>query len=250
MSGRTSVDGESSRSSGSGVFAATASLLVDLAAALLLLAWVVDQTVPPQHLAWRPLRLSDPIGSATLVKIERVGADPLACRRVLAEGGVRFSDLPERTAGEFCEVRDALRVEAGATPLAPAGPAMTCRLALGAAVWDRQVLQPAAQDVFGVQVAAVEHYGVYSCRRQYGAATGRVSEHARTNAFDVAGVRLADGRRVTVASDFRDEGPEGEFLRRLRDGACSTFRVVLSPDYNAAHRDHLHLDQGPFRACR
>ena len=27
------------------------------------------------------------------------------------------------------------------------------------------------------------------------------------------------------------------------------FDAVLSPDYNAAHRDHLHLDRGRYRAC-
>nr|MBA3526869.1 extensin family protein [Sphingomonas sp.] len=32
------------------------------------------------------------------------------------------------------------------------------------------------------------------------------------------------------------------FLREVRDGACRLFPTVLSPDYNAAHRDHLHLD--------
>jgi hypothetical protein len=25
---------------------------------------------------------------------------------------------------------------------------------------------------------------------------------------------------------------------------------VLSPDYNAQHRDHFHFDLGGFRACR
>ncbi len=44
-------------------------------------------------------------------------------------------------------------------------------------------------------------------------------------------------------------------LREVRDGACDLFATVLSPDYNAAHRDHLHLDQAErgemgWRACR
>ena len=39
-------------------------------------------------------------------------------------------------------------------------------------------------------------------------------------------------------------------LRRVRDGACGWFRAVLSPDYNAAHRDHLHLDYGRWSTCR
>jgi hypothetical protein len=53
-----------------------------------------------------------------------------------------------------------------------------------------------------------------------------------------------------VVKDFRDDGANGRFLRRARDGACPWFRAVLSPDYNAAHADHLHLDMGRFSACR
>jgi hypothetical protein len=29
----------------------------------------------------------------------------------------------------------------------------------------------------------------------------------------------------------------------VRDKACDAFGTVLSPDYNAAHADHFHLDQ-------
>jgi len=28
------------------------------------------------------------------------------------------------------------------------------------------------------------------------------------------------------------------------------FSVVLSPDYNAAHRNHFHVDVGPWWRCR
>ena len=38
-------------------------------------------------------------------------------------------------------------------------------------------------------------------------------------------------------------GAEATFLREVRTGACDLFATVLSPDYNAAHRDHLHFDQ-------
>ncbi|HAV51268.1 MAG TPA: extensin, partial [Brevundimonas sp.] len=39
------------------------------------------------------------------------------------------------------------------------------------------------------------------------------------------------------------------FLKRLRDGACRVFSTVLTPDYNEAHRDHLHLDGAPRGLC-
>ena len=32
----------------------------------------------------------------------------------------------------------------------------------------------------------------------------------------------------------------------MAEGLCRT----LGPDYNAAHRDHFHFDQGPYRICR
>ena len=65
----------------------------------------------------------------------------------------------------------------------------------------------------------------------------------------------SDGARISVAADWRDGGAKGRFLREVRDGACRLFATVLSPDYNRAHRDHLHLDQAErgawgWRACR
>lgn len=231
---------------------ALADLLAELAgwAALALLVFLfVDTHVPPQHLPWKPLRLADPIGAATAVKLARIENDPAACRAVLEQGGVRAPPHPDRRSG-FCEIREAVTLVGGTTPLRPARPVLTCKAALSFALWERWVLQPAAGDILGAQVAAIDHYGSYSCRRQYGAAEGRISQHAYANALDVAGFRLDDGRRITVVRDWGDEGEEGRFLRAVRDGACGSFETVLGPEYNAAHRDHFHLDRGPFRVCR
>jgi hypothetical protein len=188
------------------------------------------------------------------VKLLRLENDREACRAVLTEGGVRTADRPDRpdSRGDagFCALENVLTVQGGTTPLRPAGPVLTCPAALSFAIWERQVVRPAARELLGSELAAVEHYGTYACRRVGGGETGRVSQHATANALDVAGFRLADGRRVTVASDWADEGPEGAFLRRVRDGACGTWETVLGPEYNAAHRDHFHLDRGPYRICR
>lgn len=53
-----------------------------------------------------------------------------------------------------------------------------------------------------------------------------------------------------MARDWSDPGEEGAFLRAVRDGGCRVFDVTPSPDFNAAHHDHLHLDMSPFRTCR
>ena len=73
---------------------------------------------------------------------------------------------------------------------------------------------------------------------------------ARADAVDVAGFRLANGAKVSVLDDWRDPGPKGRFLHRIRDEGCRLYRVALSPDYNAAHRNHLHFDMSPYRLCR
>lgn len=223
------------------------SLLLDAALAGLLLFMVVDRTAPPQDLPWKPFSLNQPIGLATSGKLARIAADPARCKAALAAGKVAFTETPAKRDG-FCSTLDSGRVGGGA--LSPAGPVMTCKEALAFTLWNRQVLRPAARDILGAEVVAIDHYGTYACRRVYGQSSGRISEHAHANAFDFAGVRLRDGRRVTVAAHFSDEGPRGRFLRAARDGACKVFRVTLSPDYNAAHHDHLHLDMGPFRTCR
>ena len=127
---------------------------------------------------------------------------------------------------------------------------MTCPLALAYAFWDRHVMEPVVERTLETEVARVEHYGVFACRNIYGRAEGRRSEHASANALDVAALTLDDGRRISVVGDFRDEDETGTALRAVRTGACNYFRAVLSPDYNAAHADHLHLDFGRYGVCR
>ncbi|RYG18487.1 MAG: extensin, partial [Caulobacteraceae bacterium] len=115
---------------------------------------------------------------------------------------------------------------------------------------------PASRDILGSEPARVENYGTYSCRRIYGSQDEqeRPSEHAKANALDVAGVTLKDGRTVSVLNDWRGEGPAGEpgsrFLHAVRDGACRLFSTVLTPDYNAAHANHLHIDGAARGICR
>ena len=59
----------------------------------------------------------------------------------------------------------------------------------------------------------MEHYGSYSCRRLYGRSEGAWSEHASANAVDIAGFRLADGRRVSVLGDWQGGGARAELQK-------------------------------------
>jgi hypothetical protein len=53
-----------------------------------------------------------------------------------------------------------------------------------------------------------------------------------------------------AAAGAGEDSPEAKFLREVRDGACDVFHAVLGPDFNAAHRDHFHLDMGRHKVCR
>ncbi len=142
-----------------------------------------------------------------------------------------------------CERPDRTRLDE--FPLTPNPPPTTCGVAIALELWRRNAIEPLAEEIFASEVEQIEHLGAFSCRRLYGRGEGASSEHATGNAVDIAGFVLADGTRISVLGDWDDEGDKGAFLRRIRDGACDSFATVLSPDYNAAHADHFHLDMSP-----
>jgi hypothetical protein len=212
----------------------------------------------PEDLPWTELDLGRPVGAFTGRKLAALGGEAGKCRALLTEAGVRFTALPPRRDGPQCGHDDAVRFASGGALGAgyrPADLGVACPVAAALALWEWHVVQPAALAHFGEQVATIEHFGSYSCRRLYGRGEGDWSEHATANAVDIAAFRLERGRRISVAGDWEGAGAEARFLREVRNGACRLFATVLSPDYNEAHRDHIHLDQARrgamgWRACR
>ena len=232
-----------------------AGLLTIGAAIFLLWAFAKGR---PQDMPWTPLDLGQPIGMVTGRKLTGLTGDFPQCRALLKDAGVRYTVLPERRGDGACGYTDGVRFNDGGSRrigFRPANLGIACPVAAALAMWEWNVVQPAAQKHFGARVATIDHFGSYSCRRIYGRDAGTWSEHATADAVDIAGFRLTDGARITVVGDWRDDGAKGAFLRDVRDGACKLFATTLSPDYNAAHRDHLHLDQANrgsmgWRACR
>jgi hypothetical protein len=52
-----------------------------------------------------------------------------------------------------------------------------------------------------------------------------------------------------VKEHWRDPGPRGRFLREIARAACDSFSVVLTPNHDVWHADHLHFDIGKDRLC-
>ncbi|HEY0113867.1 MAG TPA: extensin family protein [Allosphingosinicella sp.] len=222
-----------------------------------LLAWGYGRN-HPEDLPWTKLDLGRPVGTFTGRKLAALSGAGAECRALMQRAGIRFTPLPTRRAEESCGYEDAVRfASGGAVTLAyrPSDLALSCPVAAALALWEWHVVQPTALEHLGARVASIDHYGSYSCRRIYGRSEGQWSEHATANAVDIAAFRLTDGRRISVLGDWKGEGSKARFLREVRDGACRLFATTLSPDYNAAHRDHLHLDQAQrgamgWRGCR
>lgn len=199
----------------------------------------------PEQFPWTPLSLGDPIGLYTGDKLAALA--PARCAALIGDLALGDATGIVRTSPQAqCGYDDGVKLGTAGRP-AYGDLTTSCSVAAALVVWEREIVQPAAATHFGSEVIAVDTFGSYNCRRLYGRNEGPWSEHATANAIDVAAFRLADGTRISVLDDWQSEPARVAFLRDVRDGACRLFRTTLSPDYNAAHADHLHLDMARGR---
>ncbi len=163
----------------------------------------------------------------------------------------RYTLLPEQDFGGGCSQHGTIQLLSAGIPVSNV-KAVQCGVARTLALWLNDYVQPAAENAFGSRVVKLESMGAYSCRNIIGnpAVAGNRSEHATGNAIDIGGFVLADGRRITIQNGWNGTAEEHDFLRAVRAGGCKKFQTVLSPDYNAAHHDHLHFDMGRGPFCR
>ena len=210
-----------------------------------------ETPVPPHWNPFRNLNVTAPVTPVTRIQLNRALADEAQCRAVLSGAGVTFNAMEDLVVDQNCGITGrgllsrlvTARVEVVET---------SCTTTLRLAMWEQHVIQPAARDLLGTAVSRLRHVGSYNCRRMRTAQgeNNGWSSHARADSIDVIGVDFADGRQLTLLSDWQGTGPEAAFLHRIGQGACDWFRVVLSPDFNRLHADHFHL-QGPgWGYCR
>ena len=159
----------------------------------------------------------------------------------------RYALLPDQTFSRGCSALGAVHLRDIGVPITGI-TAMTCPLAFAFTQWVQSDLQVPAVGEFGSAIVKVETMGTYSCRSIAG--TERLSEHGSANAVDVAAFVLANGRRISVLNGWGGDEREARFLRSVHASACRRFNTVLSPNYNADHRDHFHFDMGRGPYCR
>ncbi|ANY19754.1 hypothetical protein A6F68_01237 [Tsuneonella dongtanensis] len=182
-----------------------------------------------------------------------VAPETQVCLGELGARGANFSPLPDRFYGAGCATvgtvsLTALQGDAARFQLTNLGP-VSCPLADTLAAWARFGVDRAAREVLGAPLARIETMGSYSCRTIAG--SDRMSAHATAQAVDIGAFVLADGRRISVLEDWSGGTPdEQRFLRLVHASACKRFGTILGPAYNAAHRDHFHLEATGRGFCR
>ncbi|PDT54371.1 MULTISPECIES: extensin family protein [Sinorhizobium] len=200
----------------------------------------------------------DSLREEALLTIEK--EDPKAyasCLAALKEIGSAFAETARIDDGKGCGIDRPIRVRSvlPGVALEPEG-VMRCETALALARWVKETAAPAAKAAFGAdaRLSALNQASTYVCRLRNNAETGKISEHARGNAVDIASFSLADGKTVEIQPRDEDGTLTGAFQRAVTASGCLYFTTVLDPGSDAAHETHLHFDvierKNGYRYCR
>jgi hypothetical protein len=178
-----------------------------------------------------------------------------ACYAALRAAGVAFQSVPRADAvgiawplkltGTF----DGVRVHGSGKDDAPTNY-LDCRLARALLTWAPALR---AQGVVGL-----EHYSMYRTDSVV-SNSDKSSGHALGRAIDVAKFELKDGRTLSVLDDWKNRArgkdpcqswPDDEAGRVMRQLVCKAaerglFQIVVTPHYNDAHGNHVHLEVDP-----
>lgn len=209
-----------------------------------------DSPLPDAWHPLEPLNVADPITPLTSWKLSNAQSDPELCLQVLVPNA-NFQLLLDKVESENCGIAPRLLVTGiGGSSLTSIET--TCATALTTAMWERHGLQPAAEAHLGSRITQIEHSGSYSCRmiRTPSGTGSNWSTHAQAMAIDVRGFQTEDGQSIDLIRDWDGSVGKSDFLKAARDSACDWFGLTLSPDFNALHSDHFHLQVNGWGGCR
>jgi hypothetical protein len=182
----------------------------------------------------------------TSTRLKLIDVDGTNCELALKRADISFAKSPPKGVGTNCALESAVNISRLDTAKLRSEN-MRCNIAARLYMWERNVVQPTALRMFGESVSEITHFGSYACRTIAG--SNHMSEHATANAFDISGFKLKSGKMISVLKDW-DGAKNSTFLHEVHNGLCDYFNLTLSPDYNAAHKDHFHVDMGWVRGCR
>jgi hypothetical protein len=117
---------------------------------------------------------------------------------------VAVPESPLREGGECGAPAPMRLVSVGKNPQVAFSPPpiLTCDMITQLHKWVQRDVQPLARKFLAAPVVRIETMSSYSCRNAYGRAHGRLSEHGRANALDIASFVTALGQSALVISDW------------------------------------------------
>lgn len=228
-------------------------------------ARTLDREPPKVSAAAPPVRRPSPRARvrAASVNSHSRGASPVeaACYADLRRAAVPFEIVAkDRANGVAWPIRltgpvAGIQVHGGAKPNAPSNY-LDCRLAQALLEW--------APELRRAGVVGLRHYSMFRQGARV-AGTSKQSAHALGTAIDVARFELRDGGELSVLDDWtnRERGADpcltrgsdtaaARLMRRLvcRASQQDLFQTVITPHYNDAHRNHVHLEIDPSQHGR
>jgi hypothetical protein len=178
-----------------------------------------------------------------------------ACLADLQSMGTKFTAVDRIDDGDGCGIEKPFDIAEVLPGIKTGNATMRCKTAQSLAHWLKDTVKPAMNIAMpGRHIVGITPGSTYACRLRNNASTGKISEHAHGNAFDVAAFTFDNGEKMELTPRQEDSTMEGAFQRTITAGACLHFTTVLSPGSDAAHETHLHLDvierKGGYRYCR
>jgi hypothetical protein len=174
--------------------------------------------------------------------------DPQAynqCIKALTDAGVTFTEKPRMDDGDGCGIDKPVEVSKilPGIALQPSGT-LRCQAALELSQWVKTVVIPAADQAMPEKgkLTAINQASTYICRKRNSLSEGKISEHARGNAIDIAALTFEKGKVPMTIAPEKEPTMNGAFQRTLNASACLYFTTVLAPGSDETHQDHMHLD--------
>ncbi|MGR3503187.1 extensin family protein [Pseudaestuariivita sp.] len=157
--------------------------------------------------------------------------------------------VPGRLRG--CGIQSAIKLKAVDGVRLSTLSVMDCPTAKAIKNWINTGARPAIGS-YGGGLQRIRVAAHYACRTRNNLPGGKISEHGKGRAIDIAALYTRDGTEISVLKDW-GKGREGRMLREMHRAACGPFGTVLGPEADRFHRDHFHFDTARYRSgsyCR
>jgi hypothetical protein len=147
------------------------------------------------------------------------------CLSAMSTADIEFVSLGD-VRDKNCLIKNAIRIKTLPNTKLSSPLTLNCRTASKLINWLDEI-----------EAKRIDHMGTYNCRKMRGSPI--MSEHSFGTAIDIARINEA-----SIKKHWDNGGVEGNYLHRAAKSAYIHFSNVITPDDNALHHDHFHLDHG------